>query len=120
MGWRSWPADRRRPGSYAARLARQEAAIGLRNALSQADAGLPAERIDAVDREQLARRAVGLAGVEANLPLEADDLHDQFRKFANRQILADANVEQTGFDARFHQEDAGIGHVVDMHELAQW
>src|SRR5690242_18143742 len=70
------------------------AGVGLRDAVAQADAGLPAQRFHPRDVEQLAGRAVGLAAVEDDAALVADDVHDGFGELADGHVRPCPDVEQ--------------------------
>src|SRR6185436_17104724 len=80
------------------RLVSEVPLVGLLDACSQADAGLPSQRRKFRYVEQLARRPVGLAGVESQLALVADDLANQSREFADGDVLAGPGVQR--HDAR--------------------
>src|SRR5215467_9022761 len=65
--------------------------------------------------EQLARRAVGFRGIEAQLAFEPDDTRDGFREPAYRHVLPVSDVDQLADLARvvpLHEQHAGFGHVV--------
>src|SRR5437899_944774 len=90
------------------------------NSLSQRRAGAPAEGVDARSIEQLAWRAVRLARVEADLPGEADHLHDDFGQLADADVGATADVDQRGRGVLvLHDEHTGVGQIIDEQELAQ-
>src|SRR4249919_440828 len=74
-------------------LVREEPAVGFLDAFTQADARLPAKAVQAADVEQLARRAVGLAGVVDDRAFEAGDLLHEFGQFADADVVADADVD---------------------------
>ena len=67
--------------------------VGCLDTLTEGNGRGPAEGHDARNVEQLARRAVGLARVEAKRALEPDDLRDQLGELADGQILAGADVD---------------------------
>ena len=52
----------------------------------------PAELRHARNVEQLARRAVGLAGVEDDVSLEPDHIHHRFGKLADGDVLSGADI----------------------------
>src|SRR5207245_5533405 len=101
---------------------------GARSGTAQANPRAPAERVALRAAQKLAWSAVGLRGVANDLAAEADDLADQARELGNRKVLAGAEIDQ-GRRIRAHQlavtllwkreqEDAGIGQVVAVDELA--
>ena len=85
---------------------------------AQRDRGAPAERIDARDVEQLARRAVRLRRVELDLARIADHVGDNPRELRDRDVLAGADIEELQVRIALHHEDAGIGEIVDREEFA--
>src|SRR5689334_21691071 len=103
QGWRAVAAE---PG------------VGVGEADAEADAVAPAECGEAGHVEQLARRAVRLRGVEAEHALEAHSLRDGLGQLADSHVRARPNVDWRGIRVVPEQEDAGVGEVVDVEELA--
>jgi hypothetical protein len=99
-------------------LVLDEPAIAARHTLPQRYAGPPAERLEPRNVEHLTRRAVRLARVEAQLSAEADHLAHDLRQLADRDVLTPADVEQLVAVVAVHQEQTGVGQVVDVQELA--
>src|SRR5262245_25468711 len=88
------------------------------NAFVERDPVSPAESMDAGHVEDLARRPVGLLGVEDNLRPGRDGPTDELRKLADRRILAGPHVEVFLAVVVLHEEDTGLREVVDVEELA--
>ena len=99
-------------------LAGELARLLVVEAVGERDAVLPAERVEAADVEQLARRAVGLRGVEAQHGVGVHHAADQLRQGADRQVAAGADVDVAYAVIALHQEYASVGKVIDMQELA--
>jgi hypothetical protein len=100
-------------------LSGQEIPIGQPDAVSQAGPGLPAQAVQARNIHQLARRAVGLAGVEGELTFEAHHLDHGFGQGADGDVGARADVDQRAAVTLLHQVHARIGQVIGIEELAQ-
>src|SRR5258707_549260 len=84
---------------------------------TETDAMLPAERVQAADVEQLSRRSIGLAGIEAQHRVGMNDVAQALGKLSDRQILAGADVDVTELVVLVHEEHAGIRKIVDVEEL---
>src|SRR3989441_660748 len=90
----------------------------------------PAERGELRGVEELLRRAVGLRAVVSDAGVALDDALDDFGQLADRLVLAVADVEERGLPrvegggdlllGQVHQVNAGVGHVVAVHELTAW
>ncbi len=52
--------------------------------------------------------------------MEANDIHNGLSKFTNSDIGTCANVEDAFMDVVFHNEDTGVGEVIDVEEFAFW
>ena len=50
---------------------------------------------------------------------EANDFGDEKGEVSNADFLAGADIDDIGLIVGVHEEDAGIGHVIDVEELAQ-
>ena len=74
-------------GSEAARNPAEEVGTRQRNATPQSGRRSPAQRDRPARVHQLARRAVGLAGVELDAAGVPSTSRDQSRQFADRQVL---------------------------------
>ena len=61
--------------------------IGLLQPVAQSDLRVPPKSVDLAHVQQLAGRPVGLARVELEFALVADDVGDQLGQFADRQVL---------------------------------
>jgi hypothetical protein len=72
----------------------QEILIRLGDAFAETGLRLPSESLKARHVEQLTCRAVGLEGIENQFAAESDDLGDQFRGFADGNLIADADVNE--------------------------
>src|SRR5271169_5009667 len=70
---------------------------------------MPAQRVDAGDVEELARRAIGQRRVKLDLAAEADDLGDQASELGNRDVFAGADIKEFKVRIAFHDEHAGVG-----------
>ena len=89
--------------------------------------GFPAELFQPAAVHELPESAVGLAGVEFDFALVADDFGHDEGGFLDRQVAAVANVDVAehglgvgvvGELVQVHDEDAGGSHVVDVQEFA--
>ena len=60
----------------------------------------------------------GLEVSHSGLALEAGRLGDQRRDLGDRDVLAGADVDLLWPVVVLHQVQAGVGHVVDVEELA--
>ncbi len=97
----------------------EEPLVGLGDAVAQIDPVPPARLVQPVDIEQLSRRSVGLAGVEAQLGLGVDQIANQLGQLSNRQILTGADVDVELVVPVIQEEVTGVGQIVDVQELAQ-
>src|SRR5438552_6353531 len=98
--------------------------------LFQRDPRPPAERAQLRGVEELLRGAVGLRAVVSDAGVALDDALDDFGQLADRLVLAVADVEERGLLrvegggdlplGQVPQVDAGVRHVVAVHELAAW
>ena len=98
----------------------QEPLIGLLDALDEVDAGLPAHAGEGGGVEQLARGAVGLGGIEDEPAAVAHDRGDQPGELGDGEVPAPADIDLLLAAVMAQQEQAGIGQIVDMQELAPW
>ncbi|MEY3838199.1 MAG: hypothetical protein RL304_1181, partial [Verrucomicrobiota bacterium] len=85
----------------------------------EGDARGPAERADAGDIHELARGAVGHGRVELQATGEAGDPGRQFGEPADGDLLARADVDRAGLGVAVEEEEAGLGEVVRVQELAE-
>ncbi len=79
---------------------------------------VPVHFADFVRAHQFSRRSIWLVSISADFAREAHHLADKLGKFVDRQVLCRANIDMFGVRIALHQEDAGIGTVVGMKELA--
>jgi len=107
---------------------RKEVAIGAQDAFAQADGRRPAEASELAGIQQLAWRAIRLAGIKAQLALKADDACDQLRQIGNADLFAAANIQVRALRReqrmqqpaiQLHQVQAGGRKIIDMQEFAQ-
>ena len=93
--------------------------------IRQADAILqlglvgPAEGCSLAHIQQLARGAVRAGGVPFDVAFVANNLGDQFGELLDGQLLPRSGVYGLVAAVVVHQEDAEVGEVVDIEELAQ-
>ena len=80
---------------------------------------LPTEMVQAGDVEEFAGGAVGAGGVEDELTGVADDTGDFLGEVGDGEFFAGADVDVQFAVVIVHEVDAGVGQVVDVHELAQ-
>src|SRR5690606_21094285 len=92
--------------------------VRVLDAFSQADPRLPAEALEPAAVHELAGRAVGLAGVEGEVSFVADDVLDRLGELADGDVGAGADVDRSGKRDVFEQEQARVGEVVGVEELA--
>src|SRR5690606_2831658 len=85
-------------------------------AVLERNARPPAEALQPADVEELARRAVGLAAVELDTPLEADDGPDQLGQLGNRDVLVDPDVDDLWRVVVLHQVTGRVGEIVDVQK----
>lgn len=71
----------------------EKAAIGVFQAVAQADPGAPAQGRKARDIHQLARRAVGLDGIGFDPPGKACHLGNHMRQIKDRKINAAVDTQ---------------------------
>ena len=92
----------------------------------QADGRTPAHLADGGRIHQLARRTVGLGGVEEHLTRETHDLLDQHCHLGDGDVRAETDVHMGEHRLgmllihrgwQLHEEDTGGGQVVDMEEF---
>src|ERR1043165_8446391 len=74
--------------------ARTEIRVGRLEAVAQRRFGAPAERRELRHVEQLARRSVRARRVEHDLAVIAHDVGNEARALRDRDVLADADVEE--------------------------
>ena len=91
---------------------------GLFQTLTKRNLRPPAERRQPMTVEPFARCAVRFRCIEDQPAIEADCRNDRLGEFTNGQLLAGPNVERHRPGIVFHQEDEGVGKIVDMKELA--
>src|SRR3954468_19633317 len=91
--------------------------IGRRKPFAQADSMFPAERMKTADVEQLARRTVRLARIEAERRRRMDHISQGLGQLANREVLAGADVDVARLVVVVHQKHARVGKIVDVQEL---
>src|SRR5665213_3681672 len=77
----------------------------------------PAQGIELGHIEPLARRAVGLRGVESERAVIAHHLGDELGELGYRHVLAPADIDVTFAGIALHQENQRVGQIVDMEEL---
>src|SRR5829696_348094 len=95
-----------------------EPAIGFFQSLLEWGLGPPAERFGEGGVDQLARRAVGSRGVEAQPALVAHDLADQGHQLADRHVIARPEVDDLLVRVVLHEIDHAVSGIVDIEELA--
>ncbi len=104
--------------SCVAGLLVEEPLVGGADAGLEVDLGRPAQVVELGDVEHLAGGAVGLGGVEAQRGVGADDVADHLGEVADGDVHAGADVDVFGVAVVLHEEQAGVGEVVDVEELA--
>src|SRR6266513_1243591 len=67
--------------------------VRSRNPIPQWNRWLPAEVAKPRDIQKLSRRAVRLRCVAGQITIETDHIADQLRQFANRNVLAAADID---------------------------
>src|SRR5437016_11494024 len=128
----AWPSAPQMSASFWAvvRAFLQKTGVRKAQAFFQRDPRPPAERAQLRGVEELLGSAVGLRAVVGDAGVALDDALDHFGQLADRLVLAVADVEERGLLrvegggdlllGEVHQVDAGVGHVVAVHELAAW
>src|SRR5436305_7698065 len=99
-------------------VALPEPCVGALDPLAQADAVAPAESVEAADVEELAGRAVGLAGVERQPQPRSHHRAEGRGQLADAQVLAGADVDVLVLVVVPHQEPAGVADVAEVQALA--
>lgn len=94
-----------------------EPGVGGADAALQGGAGLPAEVGQPADVQQLARNAVGLAGVPGQLAVVAHHALHQLGQLADGDVLTLADVDRLWVVVVLKQEQRRRGQVVDVQEL---
>ena len=92
--------------------------VGPRNAVAQRNLRPPVHRAELRHIEQLARCAVRLGRVKRQLAFEPDDIADQLRQLADRNIFAASDVHDLRRIMVLEQEHTRVGHVVDVQKFA--
>ena len=96
-------------------------------AFLKADPCLPAHIRQPTDIHQLAHRAVRFRGIGGDPAFETRQLCHQLRQLEDREVGAGADVDMAqhrfgvgvvGRLVEVHHEKRGLGHVIDMQELA--
>ena len=80
--------------SGSASVASKKILIADRNTLAQRSLCIPPQRVQRRHIQQFSRRAIGLAGVEHELAIEADDVHHGFGQLADGEVFTGADVQQ--------------------------
>jgi len=93
--------------------------VGLFDAGFEVGLSLPPEALQAGDVEQFAGGAVGFVGVEDDVAGVADDGFEGKGEFADGDFLAGADVDEVGLVVGLHEEDQGVGQVIDEEEFPQ-
>ena len=97
----------------------EEILVGKADAVLELGAVTPAEALGLADIEELARGAVGTCGIPLDLALEAYDTSHHLGKGLDGEFLAGAGVNRLIARVVVHEEDAEVGKIVDIEELAQ-
>lgn len=97
----------------------QEVLVGKADTVLELGLVGPAQSRSLRDVKQLARRAVRHRGIPADLARIADHFGNQFGQCLDRQLLARAGIHRLVARVVVHQEDAEVGQVIHVEELAQ-
>ena len=130
--WPLWPhvgrsgcrATRVRPSGCCLRLTAgggqifHEPAVGVGDALAERDFRAPAEGFDFGDVEEFAGGTVGLACVELQRALKAEDVANRLGELPNGDILAATDIDHVRLVVVLEEEEAGIGQVVGVQKFA--
>ncbi len=92
--------------------------VGGGEALFEGDAGLPAGGFDFGDVQQLARGAVGFAGVGEDFASESNGFCDQLGELKNGDFLAGADVDPVRWGIELEEVEAGAGEIIGVEEFA--
>src|SRR5262249_6446076 len=92
--------------------------VALPEPLLQAGARTPAQRRQARDVQELARRPVGLAAIIDEAAAIADHASDGFGELADGQVCAGPDIDVLMGAVTLEQEDHGVRQIVDIEELA--
>ncbi len=92
--------------------------IGGCNAFLQSDTVPPTQVSEPPDVEQLSRSTVRLRGVEQQFRPGMDLGLYHLRQLANREVLACHHIDMPSSAVTAHEEDARVGKVVHVEELA--
>jgi len=85
---------------------------------SEVRSGAPAEPTEPRHVQELARRAIRPRGVEHEAAGIADDIGHETGELGDRDVFAGADIDEFVVGIMLHEKHAGIGEVVDGHELA--
>ena len=91
--------------------------IRFRQSLAKSS-GRPPQRAEGRRVQPLERHAVGLGPVESQLAVVTHHLADRFRELSDRRRDAGAQIQRLGGVVAIHREDAGVGQIVHVDELA--
>ena len=86
--------------------------------MAERDFRAPAEGFDFGDVEEFARGAVGLACVELQRALKAEDVANRFGQFPDGDILAATDIDHVRLVVVLEKEKAGVGQVGGVQKFA--
>ena len=84
----------------------------------KSDLGFPPESGESVDIEYLPGHSVRLGAVKDEFCSRMDHVPKRFSELPNGDVHPRPHVDVTGFGVMLHEEETGIGEVVDVEELA--
>jgi hypothetical protein len=93
--------------------------VGFDNTLFEGDLRLPSHPLYLRAIHKLPGRAIRLAGVPQQLPLEPYHLPHQFCKLLDGHLAPTPHIDMLQPGVLIHQEDHGVGEVIHVEELAQ-
>eukprot|EP01022_Parablepharisma_sp_SALTPOND_P036279 TRINITY_DN9838_c0_g1_i1.p1 TRINITY_DN9838_c0_g1~~TRINITY_DN9838_c0_g1_i1.p1 ORF type:complete len:1069 (-),score=237.17 TRINITY_DN9838_c0_g1_i1:780-3986(-) len=105
----------------------QKILVSRFQACLQGHGSLPPQRMQSRAVHELARRAVGFAGVEVDAAHVTDDAPDQRGEISDGDVVAESDVDMAehrpgmlviGLLRQVHDVEASTGHVVHIQELA--
>ncbi len=91
--------------------------VRLGNSVSKPYGRPPPESADFVGAHEFPGRSVGFGEVVLDSALETDDFAHELRQLADADIFSGADVYLQRVGIGLHQDNAGVGAIIDVQEL---
>jgi len=92
---------------------------GLLDALGEGDFGIPAEAAGFGRIHYFAWHAIGFAGIPVDFALESSFVGDGFCELTDGDFVSGSDIDDIGVIVVLHEEEDGVGEVIDMEEFAE-